>query len=97
MNDRAIIYMNIIDTIKSAMCNFWNEFGREPNKILLGKDVIEFILYFDKDLITYCAEPKVNQIMGMDIEIITDKKGFIEVGYTLHTPYTVNTEWRNTL
>lgn len=93
MNDRAIIYINIINTIRTAMCNFWNEIDRVPNKILLSKDVVDFILSYDVDLITYCAEPNVRQMMGMDIEIISDKKGFIEVCYTLNTPYTVNTDY----
>lgn len=93
MRDERKILNNIVDVINSARYSFWVEFGREPNKILLSKDVIGCILSYYREMIIHCAEPAEIQIMGMDVEIIYDKKGFIEVGYFVHTPLTVNVDY----
>ena len=95
MSDKRKIFDNILDVINLAKYSFWGEFGREPNKIILSVDVISFILAYDYDreMLTPYIDPELKQIMGMDVEIIHDKKGFIEVGYFVHNPLTVNVDY----
>lgn len=94
MSDREKIYKNIIDTINTAIHVFWCEYGREPNKIIVGTDVFDFLVAYSKELLVYFAEDNVNRLMGMDIDIVYNKKGFIEVGIMQRVPYSVNTEWK---
>lgn len=94
MRDKRKIFNNIVDVIESAICSFWNEFGREPNKIIMSRDVFYFIGAYANMLGVYRDdECSANSFMGMDVEIITDKKGFIEVGYYVHNPITVNVDY----
>lgn len=94
MRDKRKIFNNIVDVIESAIYSFWNEFGREPNKIIMSRDVFNFIGAYSRDLLLYLDdEHSKNSFMGMDVEIITDKKGFIEVGYCVHNPFTVNVDY----
>lgn len=91
MNDKRKIFNNIVDVIKSAICSFWNECGREPNKLLMSRDVFVFILMYSRELMLYLDDERnAQRFMGMDVEIVEDKKGFIEVGYFIHNPITVN-------
>ena len=92
MNDKRKIFNNIVEVIESAICSFWNEFGRKPNKIIMSRDVFNFIGAYSRDLILYLDDEK-NSFMGMDVEVITYKKGFIEVGYYVHNPITVNVDY----
>lgn len=92
MNDKRKIFNNIVDVIGSAICSFWNEFGREPNKIIMSRDVFNFIGAYSRDLLLYLDDEK-NSFMGMDVEVVLDKKGFIEVGYYVHNPITVNVDY----
>jgi hypothetical protein len=92
MNDKRKIFNNIVDVIESAICSFWNEYEIAPNKIIMSKDVFDFIISYSRDLSLYLDDEK-NSFMGMDVEIITDKKGFIEVGCYIHNPITVNVDY----
>ena len=94
MRDKRKIFNNIVDVIESAICSFWNEFGREPNKIIMSRDVFNFIGAYSRDLLLYLDnECSANSFMGMDVEVVVDKKGFIEVGYYVHNPITVNVNY----
>lgn len=93
MNDKRKLFNNIVDVINLARYSFYDEFGREPNKVIMNVDVIEFILSYDKDMITHNDNSRVTQIMGLDVEIIYDKKGFIEVGYFTYNPLIVNVDY----
>lgn len=94
MNDKRKIFKNIVDVIELAICSFWNEFGREPNKIIMSGDVFNFIDAYANMLGVYRDDESMgNSFMGMDVEIITDKKGFIEVGYYVRNPVTVNVDY----
>jgi hypothetical protein len=92
MNDKRKIFKNIVDVIESAICSFWNEFGRKPNKIIMNIDVFNFITAYSRDLSLYLDDEK-NSFMGMDVEVVLDKKGFIEVGYYTYNPITVNVDY----
>jgi hypothetical protein len=94
MNDKRKIFNNIGDVINSAICSFWNEFGREPNKIIMSRDVFNSIVAYGNMLGVYLDDECMgNRFMGIDVEIVTDKKGFIEVGYYVHNPITVNVDY----
>lgn len=92
MSNTDKIYKNIMSVLNSSICYFWNEFGRKPNKILMSRDVLNFMVAYNKDLICYAFD-ETKTIMGMDIEIAYGKKGFIEVGYFSHNPCTVNLDY----
>lgn len=89
MNDKRKIFNNIGTAISSSIRSFQCQFGREPNKILMSQDVFDFIIEHANYLGIYLDDER-DSFMGMDVEIITDKKGFIEVGYYVHNPITVN-------
>lgn len=92
MNNTDKIHKNIINVINSSMCNFYGEFGRQPNKILMSRDVLNFMVAYNRDLVCYALD-ETKTIMGMEIEIAYGKKGFIEVGYFSHNPCTVNLDY----
>ena len=94
MNDKRKIFNNIVDVICLARDSFWNEYGEVPNKIIMSKDVFDFIIAYSRDLMLYLDDECMgNSFMGMDVEIVIDKKGFIEVGYFSHNPITVNVDY----
>lgn len=96
MNDKKKIFNNICDVINSARYSFFNECGREPNKILMSRDVFYFLVGYGNLLGVYHDdECRGNNFMGIDVEIVDDKKGFIEVGYYVHNPITVNVDYRS--
>ena len=95
MNEKRIIYDNIVDVINSAGSSFWNEFGREPNKILMSRDVFNIVFGYGNMLGVYQDDESAgNVFMGMEVECVDDKKGFIEVCYYVHNPITVNVDFR---
>lgn len=89
MSDKKVIFNNIGTAISSSIRSFQCQFGREPNKLLMSQDVFDFITSYSRDLSLYLDDEK-NSFMGMDVEVITYKKGFIEVGYYVHNTITVN-------
>ena len=94
MSDKRKIFDNIVVVTNSAIKSFWNEFGREPNKILISRDVFNFIVAYGNMLGVYRDDECIgNVFMGMDVEIIYDKKGFIEAGYYVHNPIVVNVDY----
>ena len=92
MRDKRKIFNNIVDVICLARDSFWTEYGIAPNKIIMSWDVFNFIGAYSRDLLLYLDDEK-NSFMGMDVEVITYKKGFIEVGYYVHNPITVNVDY----
>lgn len=94
MSDREKIYKNIIETITAAAHGFWCEYGREPNRLIVSADVFDFLVAYCKELLVCYARDKVSTLMGMDIDIVYGKNGFIEVGLMQRVPYAVNTEWK---
>lgn len=87
------IFTNIMEVLNTSMRSFWNKFGREPNRVIMSKDVADFILaHYGEWIISYTEDEsnECNEIMGMDLQIIHDKKGFIEVGYFTYNPCIVN-------
>ena len=93
MINKDKIYTNIMDVLHASICSFWNEFGREPNKVFISRDVVGFIVAYNRDLLMHYAEKERISIMGMDLEVVCDKKGFIEVGYVVRNPVTVNLDY----
>lgn len=94
MNNKRIIFNNIVDVICLARDSFWNEYGKVPNKIIMSKDVYDFLIAYSLDLMLYIDDEQMaNSFMGMDVEIVIDKKGFIEAGYFAHNPITVNVDY----
>ena len=94
MKDKRKIFNNIVEVIYLTINSFWNEYGIEPNKILMSRDVFYFIGAYSRDLLLYLDnECSANSFMGMDVEVVVDKKGFIEVGYYVHNPITVNVDY----
>lgn len=87
------IYTNIMNTLKMSVHNFYNAFGRNPNKVMLSRDVVNYLLGCNKDILLNYAEPTALTIMGMKVEEVYNKKGFIEVCYSLPIPYRVNIDY----
>ena len=91
MRDKRKIFNNIVDVIRSQINYFFTIFSKEPNKILMSKDVFDFIIEHANYLGIYLDdECNTNSFMGMDVEVVLDKKGFVEVGCFAHNPITVN-------
>lgn len=92
MNDKRKIFNNIVDVICLARDSFWTEYGIAPNKIIMSKDVFDFITSYSKELSLYLDDER-DSFMGIDVEVVLDKKRFIEVGYFAHNPITVNVDY----
>lgn len=92
MRDKRKIFNNIVDVICLARDSFWTEYGIAPNKIIMSRDVFNFIGAYSRDLLLYLDDEK-NSFMGMDVEVVLDKKGFFEVGYYTYNPITVNVDY----
>lgn len=94
MSDKRKIFSKITDVINVCINSFWDECEREPNKIIMSKDVFDFIVSYGNMLgVYYDNELKGYFFMGKDVEIVTDKKGFIEVGYCINNLITVNVDY----
>lgn len=92
MSDKRKTFNNIVDVIESSIRSFQCQFGREPNKILMSQDVFDIIIEHANYLGIYLDDEN-DSFMGLDVEIILDKKGFIEVGYYTCNPITVNVNY----
>ena len=90
-NPEKKAFNNIVDVIESSIRSFQQQIGREPNKLLMSQDVFDFIIKHANYLGLYLDDEK-NSFMGLDVEIVLDKKGFIEVGHYTYNPITVNVE-----
>lgn len=88
------VYENIVQTIKTAIYEFTKQIGVQPNRLIMSKDVIDYLVdYIDKS-ITICKKTDAPSTMfGLEIEVVYDKTGLIEVGYVTHTPYRVNVNY----
>ena len=91
MNKRKV-FNNIVDMINSSIRSFQHQFGREPNKLLMSQDVFDFIIEHANYLGIYLDDER-DSFMGLDVEIVLDKKGFIEVGYYTHDLITVDVNY----
>ena len=91
MNKRKV-FNNIVDMINSSIRSFQHQFGREPNKLLMSQDVFNFIIEYADYLGLYLDDER-DSFMGLDVEIVLDKKGFIEVGYYTHDLITVDVNY----
>lgn len=91
MNKRKV-FNNIVDMINSSIRSFQHQIGREPNRILMSQDVFDFIIEYANYLGHYLDDERDN-FMGLDVEIVLDKKGFIEVGYYTHDLITVDVNY----
>lgn len=88
------VYENIVQTIKGAIYDFTKQIGVQPNRLIMGKDVIDYLVDYTDKCITICKKTDSPSTMfGMDIEVVYDKPGLIEVGYITHTPYRVNVNY----
>lgn len=92
MSDKKVIFNNIGTAISSSIRSFQCQFGREPNKILMSQDVFDIIIEHANYLGLYLDDER-DSFMGLDVEIVLDKKGFIEVGYYTYNPITVNVNY----
>lgn len=92
MNDKKVIFNNIETAINSSIRSFQHQIGREPNKILMSQDVFNFIIEY-ADYLGLYLDDENDSFMGINVEIIADKKGFIEVGYYTHDLITVDVNY----
>lgn len=93
MSNKDKIYTNIMEVLRASMWSFWNEFGREPNKVFISSDVVDFIASYNKGILVWYDGQRKDSIMGMDLEVLYDRKGFIEVGYVVSNPFTLNLDY----
>lgn len=88
------VYENIVQTINGAIYDFTKQIGVRPNRLIMSKDVIDYLVDYTDKCITICKKTDAPSTMfGLEIEVVYDKPGFIEVGYVTHTPYRVNVNY----
>ena len=74
VNDEEIEYENMVRMVNKAISDFTKKVGVQPNRLILGKDVVEVLR-------GYCGGRKQKTLFGLEVGVVYGKPGLIEVGY----------------
>ncbi len=75
-------YENIVRTVNMAIHDFTKQVGVQPNRLILGKDVIDYLIW--------CCGKRTGTsrtFFGLEVEVVYGKPGMIEVGYITQAQY----------
>ena len=72
------VYENMVRMVNVAIHEFTRQVGVQPNRLLLGKDVVD-------SLIGCFGGKKQKTLFGLEVDVVYGKPGLIEVGYITRT------------
>lgn len=88
------VFENIVKVTNACCCDFQLRTRMIPNRVIMNDDVFGFMKKYLDEQISCAIDTEKYTFMGMDIEVVHGKPGFIEVGYVHQNSVRVNVNYQ---
>lgn len=74
-------YQEICIRLRTQICYCWDKFGIKPNRIILGKNILDFMLSRRSEIYQMDYASGEAEAFGIKVVVNYDNPGEISVGY----------------